>query len=294
MDGWFEFEGHRIWYRRVGAGERMLFLHNGADSHLWDYQVKQFRKTHDVITPDLIGFGRSDKPDIPYTLDLYARFLEKCVDELRLAPVTLVGAGVGSAASLRYAYTHPENVRTLVLIGTLTSETVAAGEYAVWIPLMQLRLPRAAARFLVRRGLIPRWLPGRAMRQAFGEKVDESFAAYQNEQRRRDRRSILTELSMGEHNATYAAPDSAPPPGFPPVCSIWGAADRILPAAAGRAFCDALGPDERHVLEGAGHMTPLERPDKVNAIIESFLRRFVPAASSEPSRVEHDEGGHGS
>jgi len=150
MDSWFEFEGHRIWYRREGAGEPMLLLHNRADHHPWDYQIAHFRQTHDVVTPDLIGFGSSDKPDIPYTLDLYARFLRRCIDELGLAPVTLVSAGVGSANSLRYAYTHPENVRALVLINTLTSETVAAGEFAAWIPLMQRRLPRAAARFLVR------------------------------------------------------------------------------------------------------------------------------------------------
>lgn len=245
MNGWLEFEGHQIWYRREGAGVPMLFLHNGADHHLWDYQVEHFRHTHDVIAPDLIGFGRSDKPDLPYTLDLYARFLKRCIDALRLERVLLVGAGVGSAMSLRCAYMHPENVRALVLVGTLTSETVAAGEFAAWIPLMRRRLPRAATRFLVRRGLIPRRLVKRAMRRAFGETVEEPFAAYLNEQRWHDRRAILTELSMGEHNATYAAPSSEPPPGFPPVCSIWGGADRILPAAAGRAFCDALGLDER-------------------------------------------------
>jgi pimeloyl-ACP methyl ester carboxylesterase len=48
-----------------------------------------FKRTHDVAVPDLIGFGQSDKPDLPHTLDLYARFVERLVDERHLALVTL-------------------------------------------------------------------------------------------------------------------------------------------------------------------------------------------------------------
>lgn len=83
---------------------------------------------------------------------------------------------------------------------------------------------------------------------------------------------------MGEHIATYTGPRPDKPLGFPPVCSIWGSANGILPAAAERKFCEILRPDEEHVIEGVGRMAPLERPEEVNAIIESFLRRFAPAA----------------
>jgi len=125
----------------------MLFLHNGADHRLWDCQVEHFRKTHDAITPDLIGFGRPDKPDLAYTLDLYVRFLKRCIEELGLAPVTLVDAGVGSATSLRYAYTHPENVRALVLINMLCFLAIAAFFLIVdtYRPLLQRVAVRAGA-----------------------------------------------------------------------------------------------------------------------------------------------------
>lgn len=62
-----------------------------------------------------------------YTLGLYARFVERIVDDLDLAPVTLVGACVGSAAAMRYSYEHPDRVRDPVLVNTLTSDTIAAG-----------------------------------------------------------------------------------------------------------------------------------------------------------------------
>lgn len=68
---------------------------------------------HRRALPDLLGFGRSDKPAAAYTLELYAHLVERIVDDLDLAAVTLVGACVGSAPTLRYAYEHPDRVRGL-------------------------------------------------------------------------------------------------------------------------------------------------------------------------------------
>jgi len=52
-----------------------------------------------------------------------------------------------------------------------------------------------------------------------------------------------------------------------PVQAIWGSADRIIPAR----HAEALPPERRHVLEGAGHMVHLERYDEVNRLIADFL-----------------------
>jgi pimeloyl-ACP methyl ester carboxylesterase len=269
----------------------MLFLHHGeADHRLWDEQVEHFRARYDVIVPDLPGFGRSDKPNLAYTRDLYVRFLEVFSDALQLSPMMLVGACLGSAMSLAYTAVHPQRVRALVLINTLTTETLAAGVLGRATHLLQRCLARAALRFVVKRGLLPRRLRERPTRLAFGDSVIESWAAYFNEERWRDRRSILTWISMGEHIATYTAPHSALPPGFPPVCSIWGRANHILPAVAGRAFCEMLCPEEEHMIEGAGHMAPLERPAEVNAIIESFLQRCAPVVSSSAVVVRYAWG----
>jgi pimeloyl-ACP methyl ester carboxylesterase len=57
-----EFDGNRIWYQRQGSGHPIVPLHH-ADHRLWDLQVAQFRRYYDVIVPDLIGFGQSDRPE---------------------------------------------------------------------------------------------------------------------------------------------------------------------------------------------------------------------------------------
>ena len=170
---WLDFGGNRIWYHREGAGDPIVLLHHGeADHRLWDFQVAHLRDRYDVVVPDLLGFGRSDKPDVAYTLDLYARFVERIVDDLGLAAVTLVGACVGSAAALRYTYQQPDRIRSLILVSTLTSDTIAAGVLGRGTGVTQAS-PLAAAvfRFVVRRGWIPRRVREQPMRAAFGDRV---------------------------------------------------------------------------------------------------------------------------
>lgn len=269
---WLDYQGSRIWYTREGTGDPILLLHHGeADHRLWDHQVAHLKHTHDVIVPDLIGFGASDKPNIAYTRDLYVDLVGRLVEKLDLAPVTLVGACMGSAAALEYAYRYPRQVHALVLTSTLTAETLAAGQLGQPTKLMDSAAARALARFVVRRGWISRRVRERPMRAAFGDKVDEGWLRYFADQRWGDRRSILAWISMGEYTRTFTEPRAGKPAGFPPVCSVWGSANKILPLAGGERFNARLQPDETHVITSTGHMLPLERPTELNQIIDAFL-----------------------
>ena len=68
-----------------------------------------------------------------------------------------------------------------------------------------------------------------------------------------------------------------PPPdalaGLPPVCWIWGKANRILPYDIGRRQLEQLHPEEVHVIEGRGYALAWDSPDEVNRIIAAFLAR---------------------
>lgn len=85
----------------------MVFLHNGGTSHrTWEPLIERYAVDHDVIAPDMLGFGRSGHPRIDYSLDLYVEMLGALLGELDLGEVTLVGNRMGAATVLRPSQPH--------------------------------------------------------------------------------------------------------------------------------------------------------------------------------------------
>ncbi|MFV0337862.1 MAG: alpha/beta fold hydrolase [Chthoniobacterales bacterium] len=99
-------------YHTSGAGEPMVFLHGvypGASSYEWSKVYAHFADSHEVIAPDLIGFGESQRPK--HTLDAaeYAQSLVEFLHEVcggRKA--ILVSSGVGAQFAFLLASQHPE------------------------------------------------------------------------------------------------------------------------------------------------------------------------------------------
>ena len=68
------------------------------------------------IAPDLIGFGKSDKPDIGYRFFDHAHYVEGFIDKLGLENITLVIHDWGSGLGFHYAMRHEDNVRGLAFM----------------------------------------------------------------------------------------------------------------------------------------------------------------------------------
>src|SRR3989442_735014 len=86
-----EVDGSRIHYIDEGQGKPILFLHGMPTwSYLWRNIIPELTKNARCIAPDLIGMGRSDKPDIAYTVFDHIHYIEKFIDQLNLTDITLV------------------------------------------------------------------------------------------------------------------------------------------------------------------------------------------------------------
>ena len=108
--------GSRMHYVDEGPrdGRVLLLLHgNPTSSYLWRNVIPHLSGTARAIAPDLIGMGRSDKPDIAYRFADHSRYLEAFIQALGLRDVTLVLHDWGSALGFHYARRHEENVRGL-------------------------------------------------------------------------------------------------------------------------------------------------------------------------------------
>ena len=69
-----------------------------------------------MVAPDLIGMGRSDKPDIPYRFVDHARYLDEFIEALDLKNITLVIHDWGSGLGFHYAARHPDNIKGIAFM----------------------------------------------------------------------------------------------------------------------------------------------------------------------------------
>lgn len=112
-----EVAGQRIHYVEQGQGSPVLFLHgNPTSSYLWRNIIPYAAKEGRAIALDLIGMGKSDKPDIAYRFFDHVPFVDGFIDALDLKDVTLVVHDWGSGLGFHYASRHPENVRAIAFM----------------------------------------------------------------------------------------------------------------------------------------------------------------------------------
>lgn len=112
-------DGVRIAYEDRGVGQPIVFVHGwGGSGDVWDYQVLDLADRYRVITVDLRGHGRSDKPWGTYDYNMFCRDLQVLMTHLGLDNVTLVGWSMGGHIGLKYVHTVGVPVRRLVITGS--------------------------------------------------------------------------------------------------------------------------------------------------------------------------------
>ena len=112
-----EIHGSRMHYIEAGSGDPVLFLHgNPTSSYLWRNIIPHVQSHARCIALDLIGMGKSDKPDIDYSFFDHATYVEGFIDTLGLQNLTLVIHDWGSALGFHYAMRHEANIKALAFM----------------------------------------------------------------------------------------------------------------------------------------------------------------------------------
>ncbi len=102
-----------------GAGPPVLFLHAlGASSRYWQGRLGSLPDCYHCIMPDLLGFGRSPKPDGAYTIEEHLASLRATLNRLWVGDqlLVIVGHSLGGILAVEYASRFPAEVAALVLI----------------------------------------------------------------------------------------------------------------------------------------------------------------------------------
>jgi 3-oxoadipate enol-lactonase len=109
-----------IYYEVHGDGQPLLFLsETHCDGEVWKiYQVPEFSKNYQVITMDYRGTGRSGKPSVPFTTELFAQDAVALLDHLQSTPAIVCGHSMGGRIAQLLAAKYPDKIKKLILAST--------------------------------------------------------------------------------------------------------------------------------------------------------------------------------
>ncbi|HET7322622.1 MAG TPA: alpha/beta fold hydrolase [Longimicrobiaceae bacterium] len=256
-------DGLRLHYEVEGDGPPVLLVHGyPLSSRLWAPTVERLKGEYRFIVPDLRGMGESE-PSGPVPLRRFAADLAavlKAAGEKR--PAVVVGLSMGGYISFEFYRRYRKRVRALALVDTRA----------------QPDAPDAAEH---RRETAARVLHEGSAGVAQGM-VGQLLAPSAPESLREEWRAIMAATPpRGVATALLAMADR--PDARPllrrlarPVLVVVGSEDAVTPPGDARRMAEAARDARLVVVPGAGHLTPVERPDEFAAALRDFLRSLPP------------------
>jgi non-heme chloroperoxidase len=244
-----------IRYIRRGSGRPIVFIHGWCLSgKLWMYAEERFSSHHDVIIPDLAGFGESYALSGPYSLERQAADVGALLHELKLSDAMLVGFAYGAAVAMTVAAIHHPLVSSIVNIGI---PLASATPYE--------RMPKSMRRD---------WpdFARRSARALFHKPQSEATLSWIERMFGDTQLSVAIEAidQLVSLDAARLAEDIRIPQLF-----IHASEDSVAPSSFGQ-LCTQVAPQaELHLIEGSGHLIVIDAKDEFHEVLNAHLKRDV-------------------
>lgn len=109
---------HNIRYLESGNSDKIIVLLHGlgASAERWLHVIPYLAEHYRVIAPDIVGFGRSDKPAVDYTVEFFLKFLDDFIAHVSAEnPIHIMGSSLGGRISIEYAIQNAHNIEKMIL-----------------------------------------------------------------------------------------------------------------------------------------------------------------------------------
>jgi pimeloyl-ACP methyl ester carboxylesterase len=260
------------------AGDRgattVMLLHGGGVDHAllsWQDTIAPLVTAgYYVIAPDHPGYGLSPMPTFAVTMANLNRYLAEFIDKLGLRDIAIAGVSMGGAMALGYSLAAPNNVRSLVLVGSYGLQDKSPAHFVSYVVVRIPGLLSMQQRLLTS----SRWLRQQSVRQivrhqesltpellaqvsAAAGSSTRAFTQFQRDEVRF--RRVRTNFT--ERLAEVSQP----------TLIVHGSRDTGVPVAAARRAAEKLPHGRLVVCEGAGHWTQRDVPDQFNRLLLQHL-----------------------
>jgi pimeloyl-ACP methyl ester carboxylesterase len=264
----FDADDAAIYYEIEGDGPPLVLLHGYAlNGMMWEYQAPAFSKSHKVITVDLRGFGRSSCGQV-WSGAIMASDVIGLMSSLNLDNVAVLGFSMGGPVAVRIAYLLPEVVTKLILVSSILPSRGLPRTKE------EERRNRKELEILKSRG-VDGWAESMGMWRGplVGDMLKDN-PQLESMWRKLISRHDINYLTcmMTARLTTESGTDwrSRLKKIQQKTLIIAGADDRNFIDASNRLAQD-IPNSEMVILEGAGHMVNLEKPEEFNRAVLGFL-----------------------
>ena len=254
-----------MYYEIHGEGESCVFIHGaGGNTKMWEGLVPIFSAEYKLVIFDPRGAGQSDKPDIPYTMEMMADDLAGLLDIIGIESAHLRGTSMGGMIALQYVLRYPERVRSLILdrtscgghIASMISEeqkhifdSFLQEKLTVSEMLRELLLISVSEEFLENNPDYLKW---------FAPVTDNPLPSHVW-------RSLIQ--AQFDHDVYNRLPEIKVP-----TLVMHGELDRVIPAENAKVLASRIPGAELVIFENAGHAC-VEAGTKPEETVLDFLKR---------------------
>ncbi len=248
---------NKIHYELIKNSESqktLIFLHGWAElNKIWREQVDYFKDTYQILTLDLRGFGLSSKPTYGYSFRLQSKFLHQLIQYLDLETYWIIGHSLGGMITLQYCDKFYDEMRGAVLIDTTYQ-----------IP-TQFTTIRNLGTFFVSKTIRQLWL--KTLKTAKRENQKTLL-----QQLIHDVDSVPLYVSAACGIATLNLRVQLKSITCP-ILIIVGANDDLTPVDLSEKMHQKLPNSQLSIIQDAGHMSFIEKPEEINQIMADFFNR---------------------
>lgn len=246
----------KVHYTNFGAADATLVFVHGwiGDETVWSEQAAPLAAQNvRILTIDLPGHGQSDKPEIAYTMPLYARAIDAVLRDARVARAVLVGHSNGTSAVRQFYRDFPTSVSALIIVdGGLRPFVDAAAMRTFLAPMRGPDYPKV-----------------------IGSLVEAITKPIRDEELRRRIKSTMLRtpphVGISEFEATADPALWKPDPIEVPVLIVLAKQPSWTPQYEQfvRTFIPHL---DYQVWEDVSHFLMMEKPEEFNSAVMKFLR----------------------